>query len=335
MRNRLLLSALIAGAGLIPLAAQQPQPAQPPQGAQAQQQPQTRPLRVYLRAGLKTHGEGEHDYPQFLADWSKILQDRGAMVDGSLHFPTAQELANVDVMVTYKGDAGYMTADERTTLEAFLRRGGGLVAMHDTICADDPAWFSTIYGGAKKHGERNYTLEAPVAYKIQQPAHPIMQGMTDFTLTDESFFLMTWAKPTPGRGQAAPAPNAMAINVLATAAQAATPSAEGHHGEVVPQIWTYERELFSGIGGPRYRAFVWMQGHNYSNLSHAQVQPMLLRAIAWAGQAPIDSLMTVRAQRGGGGGRGGRQGGAAGQGAPAQGGARGQIAPAGRTGGGN
>lgn len=253
-----------------------------PLAAQAQE---GRPLRIYLRAGLKTHGPGQHDYPQFLADWSKLLTEHGAVVDGSLHFPTPLELANVDVMVTYKGDAGYMTADEKATLETFLKRGGGLVALHDTICAEDPEWFATIYGGAKKHGQTNFTLEAPVAYTITDAADPIMQGMTGFTITDESFFLMTWAK-------------APAIKVLATAPQAPTPSARGHENEVVPQIWSYERTMF---GGQPYRAFVWMQGHNYANLTHAQAQPMLLRAIAWAGRAPIDSLLTVRAGRGGGG----------------------------------
>ena len=40
---------------------------------------------------LKTHGEGAHDYPPFIADWSKLLTDKGALVDGSFHFPTAQE----------------------------------------------------------------------------------------------------------------------------------------------------------------------------------------------------------------------------------------------------
>jgi galactose mutarotase-like enzyme len=45
-------------------------------------------------------------YPQFSADWSKLLTDYGALVDGSFHFPSAQELANTDVMVMYKGDAG-------------------------------------------------------------------------------------------------------------------------------------------------------------------------------------------------------------------------------------
>src|SRR5881275_118838 len=41
-------------------------------------------VRVFIRAGLKSHGEGQHDYPQFLADWSKVLTDRGARVMGSL-----------------------------------------------------------------------------------------------------------------------------------------------------------------------------------------------------------------------------------------------------------
>lgn len=166
-------------------------------------------LRVYLRAGLKTHAPGQPDYPQFPADWSKILTERGAVVDGSLHFPTALELANVDVMFSYKGDAGDRTAEEKATPETFLKRGGGLIAMHDTICAADPEWFATIYGGAKKHGQTNFTREAPVAYTIADPANPIMQGRTDFTITDESFFLMTWAK-SPQIKVLATAPQAMA-----------------------------------------------------------------------------------------------------------------------------
>jgi type 1 glutamine amidotransferase len=241
-------------------------------------------MRVYIRAGLKTHAPGQHDYPQFLADWSKVLTERGAQVDGSLHFPTPAELTGTDVIVMYKGDAGAMTPDEQSTLEAFLKRGGGLVSLHDTLCGPDPDYFSTVLGGAKKHGEVNYTLEAPVEYKIADPAHPIMQGMTGFTITDEAFFLMTWSKSP-------------AVHVLATAAIAPTPSAKGHEGEVVPQIWTLERTL---PGGEPYRAFVWMQGHNYANIAHAQVQPMLLRAIAWAGKRPIDALTTVRPPRGGG-----------------------------------
>jgi len=249
------------------------------------------PMRIYIRSGLKTHGAGEHDYPQYLADWSKVLTERGAIVDGSLHFPTAAELVNTDVIVMYKGDAGAMTAEEKATLEAFLKRGGGLVSFHDTLCGPDPEYYSSIVGGAKKHGEVNYTLGADVPYTIADKTNPIMQGMSDFTIKDEAFFLMTWAKSP-------------AIKVLATATMAATPSAKGHEGEVVPQVWTYER-TFAG-GTKPYRAFVWMQGHNYENFADPRIQPMVLRGIAWAAQRPVEDLMTVRPARGRGGrGRGG------------------------------
>src|SRR4051812_46415738 len=149
---------------------------------------------IYIRAGLKSHGPGQHDYPQFLADWSKVLTERNAVVDGSLHFPKAQELEGVDVMVMYKGDAGGMTPEEKATLEAFLKRGGGLVSLHDTLCGPDPAYYSTIVGGAKKHGEVNYTLEADIPYTVADKSNPIMEGVPDFTIKDEAFFLITWAQ---------------------------------------------------------------------------------------------------------------------------------------------
>lgn len=285
--------ALLAAAAfsLTTVAAQQaPAPAPAPAGPAATQAP---PLRVFIYAGLKTHAEGQHDYPQFLADWSKLLTNRGALVDGGLHFPSARELANVDVMVIYKGDAGYLSLEDRANLDNYLRRGGGVVSFHDALCGPEPEQFASVVGGGKKHGEVNYTLEADVPYTVVDKAHPIMQGVSDFTIKDEAFFNMTWSK-------------APEIHVLATAKMAATPSAKGHEGEVVPQIWTYEKSLVPGPASQPFRAFVWMQGHNYVNFAHAEVQPMLLRGIAWAGKRPADALATERPQRGGGRGRSGR-----------------------------
>src|ERR1043165_7554558 len=126
------------------------------QGRAGGQQAASNGPHVYIRAGLKSHGPGQHDYPQFLADWSKVLTDRGAVVDGSLHFPKASELE----------DAGGMTPEEKTTLENYLKRGGGLVSFHDTLCGPDPAYYATIVGGAKKHGETIFTLEADIPYTI-------------------------------------------------------------------------------------------------------------------------------------------------------------------------
>ena len=248
--------------------------------------PDVPPMKVYLYGGPKTPAEGQHDNPQFIADWSKILQNRGANVDGGLHFPTPRELTGVDVLVIYKGDAGYVSLEDRATLDQFLRRGGGIISLHDALCADDTEYFANIVGGAKRHGQTNFTLEANVPYTIVDKDHPIMKGMEDFKITDEAFFLMTWSK-TPE------------IHVLATAVIDGTPSAGTHKGEVVPQMWTYEKSLAPAPAGSPYRAFVWMQGHNYSNFALPNVQQMLLRAIAWVGKRPSDTLMTERPQRGG------------------------------------
>jgi type 1 glutamine amidotransferase len=237
-------------------------------------------MHVYIRAGLKTHGPGQHDYPQFLADWSKLLTQHGAVVDGSFHSPTAAELANTDVILIYKGDAGYMTDTEKATIEAFIKRGGGIVTIHDSLCGPDPAYFANnIIGGAKKHNEVNYTLDAEIPYTIVDKNSPIMKGMTDMTIEDEAFFAMTWAQDPK-------------IHVLATAVIAGTPSAGTHKGEVVPQIWTYEHTL---PGGQPARAFAWMQGHNYTNFSNPQIQAMLLRGISWAAKHPVDELVDYKA----------------------------------------
>jgi type 1 glutamine amidotransferase len=232
-------------------------------------------MHIYIWAGLKSHSVGEHDYPQFLADWSKILTEHGAVVDGALHAPSQADLEHTDVVIIYKGDAGYLSKEEKSVLEAYVKRGGGLVSLHDSLCGPDPAYFATLVGGAKKHGEVNYTLGAPITYTVVDSADPIMNGMSKFTIFDEAFYNMTWAHDPE-------------IHVLATTVIPGTPSAGTHKGEVVPQIWTYEHKLSDGQPA---RAFVWMQGHDYANFANYQIQRMLLRGIAWAAQKPIDTLV--------------------------------------------
>jgi type 1 glutamine amidotransferase len=249
--------------------------AQPGRGAPSVQGQNANGMHIYLWAGLKSHGEGQHDYPQFLADWSKVLTEHGAVVDGAFHPPSAADLEHADVVVIYKGDAAFLSDSEKDIIETFVKRGGGLVSMHDSLCGPDPAYFATLVGGAKKHGEVNYTLDAPIPYTVVDKASPIMKDMSDITIFDEAFFLMTWAKSP-------------AIHVLATAEIAPTRSAGDHKGEVVPQIWTYEHTL---PGGQPARAFVWMQGHTYADFANYQIQRTLLRGIAWAGKKPVDELV--------------------------------------------
>jgi type 1 glutamine amidotransferase len=246
-----------------------------PQGPPRVQGQNQNGMHIFIWSGLKSHGAGQHDYPQFLADWSKVLTEHGAVVDGALHSPSAADLEHTDVVVIYKGDAAFLSDTQKTTLEAYVRRGGGLVSFHDSLCGPDPAYFATLVGGAKKHGEVNYTLDAPIAYTIMDKQDPIMKDMTDFTIFDEAFFKMTWAENPR-------------IHVLVSAKIPPTRWSGDHTGEMVPQMWTYEHTL---PGGQPARAFVWMQGHTYTDFANYQIERTLLRGIAWAARRPVDELV--------------------------------------------
>ncbi|MPZ18940.1 MAG: hypothetical protein GEV06_13645 [Luteitalea sp.] len=224
---------------------------------------QEQPLSIFIRAGEKTHGPGEHDYPRFLEDWKKLLTDRGAVVDGALRFPTEAELSKADVLIIYKGDGADITPDERVRLDGFRERGGGLVVLHDGMCGDDATWFAGVAGGAKQHGERNW-WRGVLKMHLEDSSHPVLQGVSDFEMDDEGFFLLRKA-PEMQALASAPIPD------------------QGS----VPQLWTYEKTL---SGGEPYRAFVSLQGHYYSIFELEPYRQLLLRGIAWAGKRPIDLL---------------------------------------------
>lgn len=231
------------------------------------------PPRVFIRAGEKTHNpvdNGEHDYPAFLGQWSNLLAGRGARVDGALHFPTAGELAETDVLVLYTGDGGSCSRAERAVLEPYLARGGGLVVLHDGMCSDDPDWFAGLAGGAKKHGEMNWSRGA-LALRVVDRAHPVSAGMSDFEMDDEAFYRLR---------------TAAGMNVLLE-----SPLPDGDAaGEVRPQAWSYERALAEGRTA---RAFVWMQGHYTAKLLEDGPRDFILRGIAWAAGRPSDALLGV------------------------------------------
>lgn len=223
------------------------------------------PLRVFIRAGKKTHGPGEHDYPQFLADWKKLLSERGASTDGALVFPTTEQLVKADVLLIYSGDAGTMTAVERERLLVFTARGGGLVVLHDGICGNDAEWFKTVIGGAKQHGITNWQ-RGKMELAFAPLNHPITKGVANFTLDDELFHRLHLM---PG------------LTALATV---------NHNGEAVPQLWCYEGSGGEGSGANGHRAFVSLQGHYYRTLSVTPYRGLLLRGIAWAGKRNVNLL---------------------------------------------
>src|SRR4029453_3827685 len=84
------------------------------------------PLRVFIRSGPKSHGPGAHDYPRVLKEWVPLLHERGARAPGRDPSPTKAQLAETDVLILHKQDAGNIDDPvERQNLNDFLARGGG------------------------------------------------------------------------------------------------------------------------------------------------------------------------------------------------------------------
>ncbi len=223
------------------------------------------PLRVFLRAGEKTHGPGEHDHPRFLEDWTKLLAGRGCEVRGALAFPTREDLEQTDVVVFYAAEGASIHGDERARLTEYLERGGGVVFLHDAVCGDDPHWFKTIAGGAWEHGHSKWHEGEIGLYFVRDPLgaereHPITRGVANFDLQDEIYFDLHLA------------PEA---RVLASSFH--TPF------DITPQMWTYERD--------GWRAFVSIQGHQSETFSHPAWRTLVQRGIAWAGKRDVELLV--------------------------------------------
>ena len=71
--------------------------------------------------------------PRFLKEWKDLLAQRGAQADGMIGFPSAEQLAATDVLIMYAQNAGDISPDQRANLDQFLKRGGGIVVIHDAI----------------------------------------------------------------------------------------------------------------------------------------------------------------------------------------------------------
>jgi len=147
------------------------------------------PLRVFIRSGEKTHRPGCHDYPAFLKDWTKLLTDRGAKVDGGNAFPTKEQLAQTDVVILHASEAGNIMGEERENFEAYLKRGGGVVAIHGGAVSRDADWYKTVIGGSWNFTQTKY-LEGHMSLYFTDREHAIVKGISNFDLDDEIYYDM-------------------------------------------------------------------------------------------------------------------------------------------------
>ncbi len=147
-------------------------------------------------------------------------------------------------------------------LEAFIRRGGGLVGFH-SASATEPFWpFYNANIGTRFAGHVGGLFPATV--HMTSSAHPITQGLPDIQLTDEWYWFTQRPETLPG------------VQILMDLDESTLPAnypamyKQGFH----PMAWAWEP-----YGG---RVFYFAFGHNSATWSDPTVLELTGRAIEWA-----------------------------------------------------
>ena len=154
--------------------------------------------------------------------------------------------------------AEQIPVDTRNAIEAHIRRGGALLALHTaTLCFDDWSGWQQLIGGGWVWGQSFHPAIDAVAVEAAI-AHPIMHDLDEFTVQDEHYRF---------------------LDVAADATILAVTPADGVDH---PAIWT--------AGS---RVFVDALGHDERSLLHSAHATVLRRAARWLNGA---SAAAVRAQ---------------------------------------
>ena len=251
-----------------------------------------RPLTILFAGGVKDHPPKSHSHDVLPKRWKVLLggagpgdeavtnmyrpqaeADRALIASGSpqvkalstLEWPTEAQFATADVIVLYQHPKCLSDAKHQQQIEAFLKRGGGLVLSHYVLWNASPP-LAKLLGLAK--GKDSQYKHKFVTLNLPEPHHPIMHGLPDtFTLADECFWNLQGDRSK--------------VTVLATSDEVV-----GDKISAEPVIWAYER----GKG----RVVASTLGHFDWTFDDPFFRTILLRGIAWAaGESPhrFDSLI--------------------------------------------
>lgn len=212
-----------------------------------------RGLQIVLVAGPKDHGPGEHDYPAWQKKWQPLLaKAKNVQVTTAQLWPTKEQWQAVDVVIFYYWNHRW-TKEGYQEMDAFLARGGGLIALHSATIEDQAAE-SLAQRIGLAYNPRLKFRHGPLMLEIRtDKQHPITQGLEKIDFVDESYW------PPIGEIQR--------VEVLATSREEGAPR---------PMLWTYQQ----GKG----RAVGCLLGHYSWTFDDPLFRLLLVRSIAWTAQ---------------------------------------------------
>ncbi len=221
--------------------------------------PNAHPLRIVLVASPQDHGPGQHDYPAWQTNWSRWLGSSPQLkVETAWLWPDTVQWNHADVVVFYFWNHDWSQA-RLAELSAFQNRGGGTVLIHAAVIADsNPEALAKAIGLAAEPGRTGYRH---TPFDLRFLPNPLTFQFPDsIPLLDEPYWPMIG--PTNG------------VTVLASVEM---------DGETRPLMWTYQQ----GEG----RVFASIPGHYRWTLEDPLWRILMVRAIAWCGHRPPDSLI--------------------------------------------
>jgi len=158
------------------------------------------PIRVLLLGGLNTHEAQAAQGPgQSTLLVKRILEDAGRFAVDVIDDPStlrSDSLASYAVVVdnwsNYPAPDCPWGEEAQRALLAFVRAGGGFVAIHSsTACF--PTWtpYRDLIGIYWEEGKANHARVHRFSVKPSTPDHPVTRGLPEFAITDELYQRLT------------------------------------------------------------------------------------------------------------------------------------------------
>ena len=234
----------------------------------------------------KNHAPGAHEHVKVRDLFSGLLQQVPRVKVSPAHqFPSKAQWEKADLVVFYL-QMKPMTAAQFALMDAYLARGGGMIAIHSAFIQGAAGSEVARRFGLAWKGDQTTWGVLPVPCKVNEKHH---HGIFDrfpskLALVDEHY----WGLQGPSTK----------LTVLATSqagperASLGPPKSDQLDGNDWPLFWTKE------VG--RGRVFGSIPGHNYFTFNDPYYRLILLRAMAWAMRESFDpfaSLVTHKVSR--------------------------------------
>lgn len=236
--------------------------------------------KIVLVGGAPSEGSARHAYPDGMRLLESFLRSapeaRGAQIetyaDGWPDDPAAFDGAST-VVLYFDGLDKHplLDADRRRQFEDMMRRGVGLVALHQasTVPADDTAIDLQRWLGGARYGTFDRSTET-VDVEVADPSHPSSRGVRGFRYRDEFYPTLRFADTgvTP-----------VLVGTLHVQYRDGASVVEDLP-EKTTLAWAYERAQ----GG---RSFGFTGAHYLAALDQPMLRRTLLNAILWTARIEV------------------------------------------------